>query len=87
MTLLNDIVNMLDALTPEELRELKMQVDELLEAGVESVRGATPEERIRQLEAAAAAIREGVSDEEWAQIERDMNDEYIEPWDESEWLD
>jgi hypothetical protein len=34
----------------------------------------SPEERVQRLSEAAGAIREGFTDEEWAEIERDMNE-------------
>jgi hypothetical protein len=39
------------------------------------------------MEAAAVAIREGFSDQEWAEIEGDMNEEYIEPVSDDLWKD
>lgn len=41
----------------------------------------SPEERIRRLDEAARAIRAGFTEAEWAEVERAMNEEYIEPAD------
>lgn len=80
---LQTIKQAIDALTPQERRELRAYLDAQL---TEPAPHDLPiEERIRQLDAAAAKIRADLTDREWTEAERAMNAEYIEPWDESEW--
>ena len=83
---LHEVIKLLDDLSPEELNELREQIEQRLETQA-SARGSTPDERIRRLNAAASAIREGFSDEEWAEVVRAMNEEYIEPIDVAPWKD
>jgi hypothetical protein len=83
---LRDVIKVVDQLSPEELRELRDYINQR-EAQTSSEPVLSPEERIRRLDEAAKAIREGLTEEEWKQIENDMNAEYIEPWDEAEWSD
>jgi hypothetical protein len=83
---LREVIKALDDLSDEELNELRGQLEQRL-APQASGRGATPEERIRRLNTAASAIREGFSDSEWAEVVQAMNDEYVEPIDDAQWKD
>ena len=85
---LKDVLNALDNFSDDELRELRDQIDQRRrERAALALKQMSPQERIARLETAADKIRAGFTDEEWAQIEHDMNAEYVEPWDESEWRD
>ncbi len=79
---LQDMLQAVDQLLPEELRKLS---DYVRQREAQLIPMLPVEERIRLMDEAAHVIRAGFSEAEWAQIERDMNEEYIEPWDESEW--
>lgn len=71
---LKEIIQQLDALSPEELNELQTALDQ--RQGVRHPQDRlTPQERVRGLRAAAHTIRDGSTDAEWAQIEQDMNGE------------
>jgi hypothetical protein len=79
-----DIFKAVDELTPTEIQQLREYIDQKdWETRVREE--LSPEERWRGLDEAFASIREGFTDEELAALERDINAEYIEPWDESEW--
>ncbi|MBE2269022.1 MAG: hypothetical protein IAE80_12390 [Anaerolinea sp.] len=83
---LQEMIQQLDELSPEERNELRRAIDQ--RDGVRHPNdGLTPQERVLSIRAAARAIREGFTDEEWAEIEQAMNAEYIEPFDEDEWKD
>lgn len=83
---LQDMIQQLDELSPEERNELRRVIDQL--DGVRHPNdGLSVSERVRHLRAAAFAIREGFTDEEWAQIEHDMNVEYIETVEDDLWKD
>jgi hypothetical protein len=75
---LREMIEALDDLSHEELNALREQLEQRLVTPI-AARGATPEERIRRLNAAALAIREGFSDEEWAEVVHAMNDETDKP--------
>lgn len=81
---LREVMKAVDELSPEDLRQLRDYVNQ---RATQTAHPLSPEERIRRLDAAARAIREGFTDEEWRQIERDMNAEYVEPVDEDLWKD
>lgn len=83
---LQEIIQQLDELSPEELNELQFALNQ--RHGVRHPKdGLSPQERVLSLRAAARAIREGFTDEEWAQIEQDMNSEYVELIDDEPWKD
>lgn len=75
-----------DHLSPEELRELREYLERRA-AEILTQHPLSPKERIRRLDEAARAIRESFNEAEWEAIEKAMNEEYIEPWDKSEWTD
>lgn len=81
---LSEILKAVDALTLDERRQLRDYLDR---HESESLRRShfSPEQRIQMLEEASAAIREGLTQDELEQMIAAMNEEYIEPWDESEW--
>jgi uncharacterized alpha-E superfamily protein len=82
---LQDAIKVVDELSPDELQELRAYIDQReRESAIQSL---SPEERIKRLDIAARAIREGFTEEEWAEIEQAMNEEYIEPVDEDVWKD
>ncbi|MEP7293887.1 MAG: hypothetical protein ABI835_19015 [Chloroflexota bacterium] len=84
---LRDMIKALDDLSDEELGELLDQIEHRLVPS-SLARGSTPQERIRRLNAAASAIREGFSDEEWAEVVRAMSEEYVESMDDmQQWKD
>ena len=71
---LHEVIEALDDLSLEELNELRAQVEQRLTLN-NLARGRNPEERIRRLNAAASAIRERFSDEEWVEVVQAMNEE------------
>ncbi|MDL1901597.1 hypothetical protein FBR02_12585 [Anaerolineae bacterium CFX9] len=76
---LQEVKEAVDHFSPEELRELR---EHLEKRAVEILSNPlSPDERIRLLDEAAKAIREGFTDEEWEAVEQAMNEEYIEPVD------
>lgn len=80
---LQEVKEAVDHFSPEELREhLEKRAVEIL-----TQHHLSSEERIRRLDEAAKAIREGFTETEWEAVEKSMNEEYIEPWDESEWTE
>ncbi len=85
---LDEIFKAIDGLSNDEFNELDRTMrQKKRERDALAVEQMSPEEWITRFKAAAAEIREGFTDEEWAQVEHDMNVEYIEPWDEAEWRD
>ncbi len=83
---LQELMRAVDALSYDELNQLRHYMDER-EQQLHFPQDATPEERIRRLDAAAAAIREGMTKEQLAEMTATMNEEYIEPFDEDQWRD
>lgn len=83
---LQEVKEAVDHFSPEELRELREHLERRA-VEILTQHHLSPEERIRRLEEAAKAIREGFTDAEWEAVEKSMNEKYIEPWDESEWTD
>jgi DNA-binding ferritin-like protein len=87
---LQDLMQAIDYLSKQELHQLRQYIDERekeQEKQTHPARGATPQERVRRLQAAAAAIREGLTREELDEMTAAMNAEYIEPFDEDVWKD
>jgi uncharacterized alpha-E superfamily protein len=83
---LQEVKEAVDHFSPEELYELREHLEKRA-VEILTVHRLSPEERIRRLDEAAKAIREDFSDAEWEAVEKAMNEEYIEPWDEAEWTD
>lgn len=83
---LQELMRAVDALSYDELNQLRRYMDDR-EQQLHFPQDETPEERIRRLDAAAAAIREGLTKEQLAEMTAAMNEEYIEPFDEDQWKD
>jgi DNA-binding GntR family transcriptional regulator len=83
---LQQVKEAIDRLTPEELRELRAYLAER-ETMPPAQHDLPPEERARRLDEAFIKMREGLTSEQLEEIVAAMNEEYIEPWDESEWTD
>lgn len=83
---LEEVKNAIDHFSTEELHELRDHMEKRI-VEILTQHPLPPDERIRRLDEAAHAIREGFTQEEWEAVERAMNEEYIEPWDESEWAE
>lgn len=76
---LNELIKAVDTLSGEELRQLRDYVNQ------RHIHNHSVDERIQMLEEASDAIREGLTQEQLDEMFTAMNDEYIEPWDETEW--
>jgi hypothetical protein len=83
---LQDLMRAIDHLSVDELNILREYIDERKQQ-THPARGKTPQERVQRLQAAAAAIREGLTVEQLAEMTTSMNEEYIEPFDEDIWTD
>ena len=83
---LGDIMQAVENFSYEELRDLREYIEQR-ERQVHPARGATPQERIQRMRNAAAAIREGMTQEELDEMFAAMNEEYIEPVDDDIWKD
>ena len=81
-----EILQVVDQLSENDRQRLRQYLDQNKEQ-IRLARGLTPEERIQRLNAALDAIREGLTHKELDEMTAAMNEEYIEPWDESEWTD
>lgn len=86
MVNLQDMKNAIDRLTPEERRELRQYLEQR-ESTEQLTHELSPEERIRRLEEAVKALREGLTQAELDEMTDAMNAEYIEPVDEDVWKD
>lgn len=86
MMTLQDVIKAVDRLSPEELRELRSYLDQR-ESTDQYTHELTPEERIRRMDAAVEAIREGMTQEQIDEMIEAMNAEYVEPFDEDAWKD
>lgn len=87
---LQELMRAIDHLSRPELDQLRQYIDQRekeQERQIHPARGDTPQERVRRLDAAAAAIREGLTQEELDEMTAAMNAEYIEPFDEDVWKD
>jgi hypothetical protein len=69
---LQDVMKAVDQLSPDELRELREYI-ERRESSPEPVPELTPAERIRRLDAAVDAIREGMTQAELDDMTAAMN--------------
>jgi len=86
MMTLQDVIKAVETLSPEELRQLREFLDQL-EGTPSPAHDLPPEERIRRLDAAVEALREGLTQAELDEMTDAMNTEYIEPFDKDEWKD
>lgn len=82
-----EVIKMVDTLSREELRQLRLYIEEREQQSVQDLTQLPVSEWTHRMQTAAATIREGFTDAEWAAIERDMNTEYIETVDEDVWRD
>lgn len=73
---LQEVKEAVDHFSLEELRELREHLEKRT-VEILPQHPLSPEERIRRLDEAAKAIREGFSDAEWEAVEQAMNEEYI----------
>ncbi|MBK8022739.1 MAG: hypothetical protein IPK19_15230 [Chloroflexi bacterium] len=73
---LQEVKAAVDHLSPDERAELRAYLDQ---GEVRVLRAGTMD--VDALLEAARQIREGFTDEEWEEVERAMNEEYIEPVD------
>jgi uncharacterized protein YeeX (DUF496 family) len=80
-----EMIARLDELTPDEIAELQGEIERRRNAAREH--SISPAERVRRLDDAFDRLRDGLTDEEIDEITNAMNEEYIEPWDETEWQD
>lgn len=81
---LKEIIQLVDQLSPEEKNELR---DYLTPIESVDINKLSPEERIRRMEEAIKAIREGLSQVELDEMIEAMNYEYIEHVDDDIWRD
>ena len=72
MMTLHDLMEAVDNLSYDELQQLHLHIDERVQQ-LQPAQGITPEDRIQRLKAAAVALREGMSDEQLAEITAAMN--------------
>ena len=83
---LKEIQTAINALSLDEIKQLRAYLEQR-EADLRPGRGKTPEERIRLLHKATAAIREGMTQTQLDEITDAMNTEYIEDVDVDIWRD
>ena len=83
---LQEVIKVVDTLSPEELRELRTYLDQR-EGTVQPALELAPEERARQLDEAFERLREGLTQKQIDEMTEAMNAEYIEPFDEDVWKD
>ena len=76
-----EILRAVDELNDEERRLLRQHIDQRPEKPA----WLTPKERMRRLNAAFDAMSEGLSQAQLDEMTAAMTEDYIEPWDESEW--
>ncbi len=86
MLTLQDVMKAVDQLSPEERRELREYLDQR-ESAPQPAQELSPDERIRRMDEAVKAIREGMTQAELEDMIAAMNAEYIEPIDEDAWKD
>ncbi len=83
---LQEVIKVVDTLSPDELRELRTYLDQR-EGTVQPALELAPEERARQLNEAFERLREGLTQKQIDEMTEAMNAEYIEPFDEDVWKD
>jgi len=77
MTTLDELLKVVDTLSPEELSELQNYVQQRQQS--------TTTDKATALKAAIAALRNGLSEQDLDEIEWAMNAEFVKPLDKSEW--
>lgn len=83
---LQEVKKAIDHFSPQELHELHDYLEKRA-LQILTQHPLSPEERIRRLDETAKAIHDAFTEAEWEVVEKAMNEEYIEPWDESEWTE
>jgi hypothetical protein len=86
MMTLQEVIKVVDTLSPEELRKLRTYLDQR-EGMVQPALELAPEERARRLDEAFERLREGLTQKQINEMTEAMNAEYIEPFDEDVWKD
>lgn len=81
---LQEVKQVVDRLSPEELRELREYIEQR-EGTNWPASELTPEERARRLDEAFEQFRAGLTQAQLDEITEAMNAEYIEPFDEDVW--
>lgn len=76
-----EILRAVDELNDEERRLLRQHIDQRSEKPAR----LTAKERMRRLNAAFDAMSEGLSQAQLDEMTAAMTEDYIEPWNESEW--
>lgn len=84
MTILQEVMKVIDQLSPQELRELREYIEQR-EGTNRPVPELTPEERARRLDEAFEQLRAGLTQAQLDEMTEAMNTEYIEPFDEDVW--
>jgi len=82
----DEIVQAVDRLSLEERQQLRDYIEKTT-LRTNPARDLSPDEWIQRMKTVAHSIREGFTDDEWEQIEADMNAEYIEAVDDNLWRD
>jgi len=75
---LNEILSIVDTLSLEDKQKLRVHLEE-------QEHHQLIEQKISRLKQGFAMLREGLDEAELAAISQAMNEEYIEPFDETEW--
>ena len=86
MLSLQEVFRAVDQLSAEELAELRAYVNQR-EVQIQPAHKLSPQERARKLDDAFNRFSEDLTSKELDEMIIAMNEEYIEPWDESEWKD
>jgi hypothetical protein len=68
------LMEAIDTLSYDELHQLRRYIDDH-EHLTHPYRDSTPEERIQRLDAVAAALREGLTEEQWLEMTTAMDEE------------
>jgi len=83
---LQELIKAIDQLSYQDLDLLRRHMDER-EHQTRLAQNLTPEERIQRLDAAAAALREGLTEEEIADMVQAINGEYVKVAGDDQWQD
>ena len=80
--ILEEILRAVTELTDEERQLLRQHIDQVPEKASQ----LPPKERTQRLNAALDAMGDGLSQVQLDEMTAAMTEEYIEAWDESEWI-
>ena len=80
--ILEEILRAVTELTDEERQMLRQHIDQIPEKASQ----LPPKERTQRLNAALDAMGDGLSQVQLDEMTAAMTEEYIEAWDESEWI-